>query len=816
MNAHTLFFGLIVFVNGPTAATSSETHAPHVQSEHRRIENNEPGFDRASSYGHPDWWSDVRNLFLDRLPDIPSDIHDQFVSYWDTIRRRTTKRAPPGSVQSTPARSNTTHFVIGSVSELQSRDADPPRIELDQDCLPNNQAVSPWWSSQTVLLAASDLGDDDYFSEMLGPTMKEAIAHARVDHSDVGKETPPESADPTMFMEEKPDEDHSEIESAASAESNTQDTKDQESKPPVEPSDSTAPQVLDQVESLEKVTLDNSDNSSHIKEASDEVDTDPETISRQLEANDFQDFESPSSIVVPIDRNPAKIAPISPKIAREGSSSIRIQQVDDHSDEVIPIPSLTGLTWHKRQPKLIQVMVDTSVAMKMDAAIDRAELVDPSTADIRIPSPNQVILVGKHVGTTQLTLKSGDEERLFRVSVEPNVSDLSALIQSISPRSNVRIHTLKGQIILSGRVSDAESARRIEELARVYQGGDVINHLSVSGVQQTLLRVVVAEVNKDATRRLGINWALGGSSLSRGFFLGNNLNQLNPTTFTSSGVTDLTRGQLTYSVLPTSNGPNTNITFGFPRAELQFFLNALRSNGLARTLAEPNLIAISGQTASFLAGGEVPIPVTQGGAVAGAITIDYKEFGVRLAFTPTVVGEQVIRLHVMTEVSDAVPSSSQVGSTPLFSFRTRRVESTIECGNNQTFAIAGLLSEQVNAIASKVPGLGDLPVLGPMFSSVDYQRSNTELIVLVTPQLVEALNPGQVGPVPGSTITEPTDYELFGLQKLQGIAQSSHEDDEAIIEEKEFGNMVSKPRNARTAKRLHGRWGMEDTEPDAN
>jgi len=460
--------------------------------------------------------------------------------------------------------------------------------------------------------------------------------------------------------------------------------------------------------------------------------------------------------------------------------------------------------------------VDTSIAMKMDAAIDRAELVDPSTADIRIPSPKQVILVGKHVGTTQLTLKSGDEERLFRVSVEPNVSDLSALIQSISPRSNVRIHTLKGQIILSGRVSDAESARRIEELARVYQGGDVINHLSVSGVQQTLLRVVVAEVNKDATRRLGINWALGGSSLSRGFFLGNNLNQLNPTTFTSSGVTDLTRGQLTYSVLPTSNGPNTNITFGFPRAELQFFLNALRSNGLARTLAEPNLIAISGQTASFLAGGEVPIPVTQGGAVAGAITIDYKEFGVRLAFTPTVVGEQVIRLHVMTEVSDAVPGSTQIGSTPLFSFRTRRVESTIECGNNQTFAIAGLLSEQVNAIASKVPGLGDLPVLGPMFSSVDYQKSNTELIVLVTPQLVEALNPGQVGPIPGSSITEPTDYELFGLQKLQGISRTPPEDDEAIIEEMEFGNMVSKPRNARTAKRLHGRWGMEDTEPDAN
>ncbi|MFQ5411917.1 MAG: type II and III secretion system protein family protein, partial [Phycisphaerae bacterium] len=250
-------------------------------------------------------------------------------------------------------------------------------------------------------------------------------------------------------------------------------------------------------------------------------------------------------------------------------------------------------------------------------------------------------------------------------------------------------------------------------------------------------------------------------------------------------------------------------------AELQFFLNALRANSLARTLAEPNLVAISGQTASFLAGGEVPIPVAQSGAATGAITIEYKEFGVRLAFTPTVAGEQVIRLHVMTEVSDAIPSPVQLGTNPLFSFRTRRVESTIECGNGQTFAIAGLLSEQVNAIASKIPGLGDLPVLGPMFSSVDYQKSNTELVVLVTPQLVEALDPTQVGPVPGASMTDPTDFELFGLQKLEGAPRPPDMADEAIIEEMDFGNMASKKTHRRAAHRLHGRWGMEETEPDA-
>lgn len=466
-----------------------------------------------------------------------------------------------------------------------------------------------------------------------------------------------------------------------------------------------------------------------------------------------------------------------------------------------------------RAPQMLRLTAGGSVQLDLKAKIDRAEISKPEIADILVPSPNRVILVGKSAGTTQLLLQMGQQHRVFHVTVRPNYAALEELIASSARSSRVRIGTLQGQIVLTGRVPDGESARRIVELATAFQGGDVINQLTVAGVQQTLLRVTVAEVNKQSLRSLGINWAVGASNLSRDFFFANNLGQLNPTVFSSSGLANVRQGQMTFSALPNANGTNTNITFGFPRAELQFFLNALRQNSLARILAEPNLVAINGQTASFLAGGEVPIPVSQGGAVAGAITIQYKEFGVRLAFTPTVVGGEIIRLHVMAEVSEAIPEARQINSLPVFSFRTRRVESTIECGNEQTFAIAGLLNEQIQAAASKIPGIGDLPILGTLFSSVDYNKQLTELVVLVTPQLVEALDPNQVPPPSGALAKDPTDFELFMLQKLEGESTPGPATAEAEVDDESppvSAEDVEPPTD--TALEIQGPWGIEDPE----
>lgn len=440
------------------------------------------------------------------------------------------------------------------------------------------------------------------------------------------------------------------------------------------------------------------------------------------------------------------------------------------SDELIK-----SVDVHTKNAKLITVSKNTSAVIDLHSPADRAEVADPNIADIVVATPTRVIVTGKNYGLTQLMLTVGDRQQVFNVSVELDLAVLESAIRTISPTANVHARSVNGQIVLVGTVPDATTSERVGQLASLFQGGQVINQLSVAGVQQTMLRVVVAEVNKDAVRQLGFNWAIGASDFSRDFFFANNVAQLNPTTFGSSGLPDVRTGQLLYGVTPVANGVNTNITFGFPRAEFQVFMNALRQNSLARVLAEPNLVAISGQTATFLAGGEVPIPVTQGGATAGSITIEYKEFGVRLGFTPTVFGGQIIRLHIMSEVSEAIPGGAIAGGLPVFSFTTRRVESTIECGNGQTFAIAGLLNERVQSVAEKIPGLGDLPVLGALFSSVDYRKNNTELVVLVTPQLVEPLDPQQVPPPPGALMGHPNDFELFGLGQLEGTPRQMPE-----------------------------------------
>lgn len=428
------------------------------------------------------------------------------------------------------------------------------------------------------------------------------------------------------------------------------------------------------------------------------------------------------------------------------------------------VPPTSKTSW---PGDLIEVIAGTSVTLELDRPIDAAEVTDAGIADLIVATPAKLLLVGKAIGETQLRLRTGRDISVHQISVEPNTATLQKIILATAPTSDVRIDTIRGQLVLMGRVSDAQDVTKIEQLAKAYQGGEIINHLAVAGVQQTMIRVVVAEVNREAARQLGVNWGFGGSDLSRDVFFANNLNQINPTVFGSNGLADVTTGQLTYGLNPTAIGPGANFTLGFPRAELQMFLNALRENSLGRTLAEPNLVAISGQTATFLAGGEVPIPVAQGGAANGAITIEYREFGIRLSFTPTVLGGQVMRLHLMSEVSDAVPSG-QVQGVPTFSFETRRVETTIECGNGQTFAIAGLLDDSIRAVSSKIPGLGDIPVLGTLFSSVDYLRSRTELIVLVTPELVSPMDPQMVPKVPGADILEPTDDELFFQQKLEG------------------------------------------------
>lgn len=463
---------------------------------------------------------------------------------------------------------------------------------------------------------------------------------------------------------------------------------------------------------------------------------------------------------------------------------------------------------------LINIYKGESVAIDLKCKAERVETADPRVATVGADRFDRVIVTGAGFGATQIRVYCGGKQANFSVNVELNLTTLRNLVRSISPSAQVDVRSVNGTVLLTGSVPDVATSERIAELATLFEGGKVQNQLVVAGVQQTLLRVVVAEVNKTAIRNLGVNWAIGASNNSRDFFFANNINQINPTVFSSNGLANIVApnpaGQLTYSVAPTGNGLNTNVTFGFPRAEFQMFVNALRENQLFRVLAEPNLVCISGQTASFLAGGEVPIPVTQGGAAVGAITIEYKEFGVRLHFTPTVVGRQVMRLHVLSEFSDAIPGPAVIGGLPAFSFTTRRVESTVECGNGQTFAIAGLLSERVQAISSKLPALGDIPVLGTLFQSVNYQKTNTELVILVTPELVQPLDPQQVGPAPSALMTDPTDFELFMLGSLEGTPNPPPDPEGIPRHEQPVKTRPLLTGGGSSRATMHGSWGLSD------
>jgi pilus assembly protein CpaC len=250
-------------------------------------------------------------------------------------------------------------------------------------------------------------------------------------------------------------------------------------------------------------------------------------------------------------------------------------------------------------------------------------------------------------------------------------------------------------------------------------------------------------------------------------------------------------------------GPRSTLTIGFPRIQMQVFIQALRENGLLRVLAEPNLVTVNGQEANFLVGGEFPIPVPN----RDGITIAYRKFGVQLRFTPAVISENLIRLQVASEVSEPdFTTGITVLGTTVPGLASRSLETVVELGSGQTLAIGGLLSERVRGVIRKVPGLGDIPVIGPLFSSVEFQKEETELVVLVTPELVAPVSPDQVTYVPGRTYVAPNDFELFIEGKLDGKSAQ----DEPILRPRVNHNWPVKPSElyeATSALKLRGPLG---------
>lgn len=432
---------------------------------------------------------------------------------------------------------------------------------------------------------------------------------------------------------------------------------------------------------------------------------------------------------------------------------------------------------------VLDITHGTSLAIRLDWPVENVSIANDATADVQVITPNQIIVVGKELGSTNLIVwGENDEVWATRVRVEVDLPQFNEDLNRLFP--GIRLEAAASQDIYVVR-GTLERAAQVEQLHRYLDVGEFnyVDMTSLAGLQQVQIQVRVAEVNRNAIRKLGINGFQTGRDVFGASLIGPDTGgQINPIDIGVPG------GALAQPPLPfqftAPVGATTSITalLGLPRADLELFLQALKENQYVKVLAEPTLVALSGEEASFLAGGEFPIPVAQtGNAFQNSITVEFKEFGVRLRFRPVVLGDSRISLDVEQEVSDV----SNIGAVELQGFRipsilTRRSETTLELNNGQSFAMAGMLNHSVDARKSRVPLLGDLPVLGALFRSVSYQEGETELVVLVTASLVEPsyLDPEQ--PLPGDLHVRPNDWDLMGMGNIEGSPRE--EEPEAVDE----------------------------------
>ncbi|HEX6784109.1 MAG TPA: type II and III secretion system protein family protein [Sphingomicrobium sp.] len=389
---------------------------------------------------------------------------------------------------------------------------------------------------------------------------------------------------------------------------------------------------------------------------------------------------------------------------------------------------------------------------------------NPKVADVLVNSPTQLNLFGKEFGETTLIATAADGSVVYgaQVHVSQNLPTINEVLRAAMPDARVNIMTVGQTAILTGTVASPEDSAFVEDLANreLNPGVDmsakgamckicVLNRLKVATPLQVMLKVRIAEMNRSALKTIGVN-LLGRDSNPGGTFFG--IGQGNPG--------DLGNGQLggrTFNF--PSEGTGLGLAGKLFGLDLLGTLDLLQNDGVVSTLAEPNLTALSGETASFLAGGEFPIPVSQGN---NAVSVEFKTYGVSLAFTPIVLADGRISLRVRPEVSQLSDAGSvTIGGFVVPALTTRRAETTVELGSGQSFMLAGLLQNTNTNSVKKAPFLGDLPILGALFRSTSFQRNETELVIVVTPYLVRPTSTPAALPTNG--YRAPTDPEQILL-----------------------------------------------------
>ena len=411
----------------------------------------------------------------------------------------------------------------------------------------------------------------------------------------------------------------------------------------------------------------------------------------------------------------------------------------------------------------LRVMVGKSLLINTSERLKRVSVTDPAVADIDVVTPTQILVHGRSAGEVSLLIWDElERSRSFDLRVDVDVTAAAEEEKSVFPDEQIIVTPSRSAIVLSGHVSDESVAKRAEAIATAYSK-NVVNVLTFgpTGAQEVLLEVKFAEVDRSATTQLGINVFSTGAgntigTITTGQYGGFPAQTVTDSTGNTSG--NITTNETISDVL--------NLFLFNPNIHLGVVIKALEQKSLLQILAEPNLIAVNGKEASFLAGGEFPFPIVQPGQGFTAVTIQFKEFGVKLRFKPVIMPNGNIHLNVTPEVStlDFADALTISGFTvPALS--TRRAETEFEIQDGQSFVIAGLMDNRVTNIMNKIPGLGDIPILGAFFRSKSLQKSNAELMVLCT---VRKISPNALPPA-GPKNPEPfLNNDKFDAKKPTG------------------------------------------------
>jgi pilus assembly protein CpaC len=400
--------------------------------------------------------------------------------------------------------------------------------------------------------------------------------------------------------------------------------------------------------------------------------------------------------------------------------------------------------------EILQVDVHKGTVLTLSTPASTIFVADPSIADVESRSQKAVFVYGKKAGETTLYVLDSDDRSIVNVTVrvEHDLSRLERMVSEVAPDSDIQLASVDGGLVVSGTVESPREAEEIQRVAERFLGDKetVLNRLAVVAPTQVNLRVRIAEVSREILRILGVTWR-------------------------ATDLTGDTRFNIFSTRPDTTVGAESNLAVIGQRigpVNLETTIDALEKEGLVSLLAEPNLTAISGETASFLAGGEFPIPV---GVDEDTVSIEFKEYGVSLAFTPTVLDGGRISMRLRPEVSQLSDQGAIVlQNIQIPGLTTRRAETTIELASGQSFVIGGLLQNRSANDINKVPGLGDLPVLGKLFQSKRYQSAETELVIIATPYLVQPIGAGKK---PSSPTDLPVSSRQFERQLMGQLKENN-------------------------------------------